>query len=194
MSILNDRQIHLLCVQQGMISPYKDELQRTNDGRPVLSSGLSSFGYDVSLSEEVKVFTNLYSGVIDVKAIDPPSIMVDAKVTHAEEGTYIMLPPNSYMLGVTEEYFRMPDNVTALCMGKSSYARAGLVVNVTPIEAGWEGNVVIEAANTTPVPIKVYLHEGIAQFVFFEGGRPNTTYADRKGKYQGQTGLTQARV
>ncbi len=197
MSILNDRQIAELCtgVSEPMISPFKDRLVREVGDRPVLSSGLTSFGYDVSLSQDVKIFTNLYSGIIDVKKVDPPTIMVDATVTEDSNGdAYVILPPNSYLLGVTEEYFIMPEDVTAVCYGKSTWARAGLIVNVTPIECGFRGNVVIEAANATPVPIKVYLHEGISQFVFFRGEKPQTTYADRKGKYQGQTGVTHAKV
>lgn len=178
----------------------KIKVVETNEGpcyldEPVISYGTSSYGYDVSLSEEFKLFTNLNSAVIDPKRFDE-ACLVDAKVHTDETGDrYVILPPNSYLLGRTVEFFRIPRKVTVLAVGKSTYARAGAIVNVTPIESEFEGNVVIEISNSTNLPLKIYANEGIAQFLFFESDEECiTSYADRKGKYMGQTGVTLSKV
>lgn len=162
--------------------------------RKIISRGLTSYGYDVSLADEFKIFTNIHSTEIDPKKLDE-RCLVDAQLRTAEDGSrYITLPPNGYALGRTNEYFRMPNNVLALCVGKSTYARAGAIVNVTPIEPGFEGHVVIEISNPTSLPMRIYVDEGISQFVFFEGEPCRTSYADRGGKYMGQTGITLPKV
>lgn len=173
-----------------MIEPYVAESIRTVDGRNVLSYGVSSFGYDVRLAEEFKIFTNINSGVIDPKRLDP-GCLVDAELRTDEFGDkYVLLPPNSYLLGRTVEWFRIPRDVTVICVGKSTYARAGAIVNVTPIEAGFCGNVVIEISNSTNLPLKIYAGEGACQFLFIQGNEPcRVSYADRNGKYQNQEGI-----
>jgi dCTP deaminase len=153
----------------------------------IISYGLSSFGYDVRLGTKFKIFTNTYSAVIDPLNM-PDTAYVDF------EGDVCVIPPNSYVLGHTVETFQMPTDVTAICVGKSTYARAGCGINVTPIEAGFKGQVVIEISNLTPLPMKVYAGMGIAQFLFFRGNRCEVSYGDRSGKYQGQTGITTAKV
>jgi dCTP deaminase len=164
--------------------------------RKIISHGLTSYGYDVSLSKEgVEIFTNINSTIIDPKRFDADRCLVDAQVRKDEDGAlYVVLPPHSYLLGRTVEYFRMPRDVIAVCLGKSTYARTAIAVNVTPIEPGFHGNVVIEVANLTSLPAKIYLEEGISQFLFLSGSPCKTSYADRGGKYQGQTGVTMAKV
>lgn len=164
--------------------------------RKIISRGTTSYGYDVSLTEDVKLFTNLNSAVIDPKRFDQQGCLVDARICIDTDGAkYVILPPNSYLLGRTEEYFHIPRDIMVVCVGKSTYARCGAIVNTTPIEPGFHGNVVIEVSNSTPSPLKVYLNEGIAQFLFFRGDRPCiTSYGDRGGKYQGQVGVVMARV
>ena len=179
-----------------MISDFQTECVRENaEGKKVLSYGLSSFGYDVRITEKFRLFTNANGGIIDPKK-GGEDCLVDAKIHKDDDGCdYVILPPNSYVLGVTHEYFKIPRNVMVLCVGKSTYARCGAIVNVTPIEPGFHGNVVIEISNSTSLPMKVYVNEGIAQFIFFRGNREcRTSYADRKGKYQGQTGVRLATV
>jgi dCTP deaminase len=150
----------------------------------VISYGLSSYGYDVRCSREFKVFTNVHSTVVDPKNFDAKSF-VDM------EGDYVVIPPNSFALARTIEYFRIPRDVLTVCLGKSTYARCGIIVNVTPFEPEWEGHVTLEFSNTTPLPAKIYAGEGCAQVLFFRGSEPcATSYADRGGKYQGQTGIT----
>jgi dCTP deaminase len=152
----------------------------------VISSGLSSYGYDVTCGDEFKIFTNVNSAIVDPKNFDPNSF-VDVKTTAAKP--YILIPPNSFALAVTEQYFRIPRDVLTVCLGKSTYARCGIIVNVTPFEPEWEGYVTLEFSNTTPLPAKVYAHEGCAQVLFFRGSEPcEVSYKDRKGKYQGQVG------
>jgi dCTP deaminase len=165
------------------------------DPRKVISLGLTSYGYDVSLSEnDVRIFTNINATEIDPKALDE-ACLVPATIRIAPNGAkYVSLPPHSYMLGSTNEYFRMPRDVLAICLGKSTYARAGILVNATPIEPGFEGEVVIEIANSTSLPARIYLNEGISQFLFFQGEPCEVSYADRGGKYQGQTGVTLPRM
>ncbi|WJJ55013.1 dCTP deaminase [Xanthomonas phage RTH11] len=164
--------------------------------RKIVSKGLTSYGYDVSLSDRVKLFTNINSATIDPKRFNEEESLVDAvvKTDPCDGSQYVMLPPNSYLLGVTNEYFRIPRNVMVICLGKSTYARCGAIVNATPIEPGFHGNVVIEISNSTPSPMRIYVNEGIAQFLFFEGEECQTSYADRGGKYQGQTGVTLPKV
>lgn len=178
-----------------MISPFSAEQIRCEDDRKIISHGVTSYGYDVTLAEEFKVFSNLNAAIINPKKFNSEANLVDAKLMQDEKGAkYVVLPPNSYLLGRTREYFRMPRDVLAIALGKSTYARVGVAVNVTPIEPGFHGNVVIEVANQTTSPIMIFANEGISQFVFFRGEPCQTSYADRGGKYQGQTGVTVARV
>lgn len=165
-----------------------DEGERRTIDERIISYGLSSYGYDVTLADEYKMFTNINGGVID-------PLDFDEKCLHDHKGKYCIIPPNSYILGRTNEYFCIPKDIMVLCVGKSTYARVGAIVNVTPIEAGFEGNVVIEISNSTSLPLKVYTNQGICQFMFFRGQVPcNVSYADRGGKYQGQVGITTAKV
>ena len=178
-----------------MIDPFERHQVREQSGERVISYGNSSYGYDVRLSEEFKLFTNINSAVIDPKRFDE-KCLIDAELKVDPNGDkYVILPPNSYLLGRTIEYFRIPRNVTCVALGKSTYARAGAIVNVTPIEAEFEGNVVIEISNSTNLPLKIYANEGISQFLFFESNEDcETSYADRDGKYMGQTGVTLPKV
>lgn len=183
MGLKSDRWIREMA-QAGMITPFVDHQER--DG--VISYGLSSYGYDMRVADEYRIFTNLKSVVVDPKAIRPES-MVEHK------GETCIIPPNSFCLARSVEYFHLPDNVTGLCVGKSTYARCGIVVNITPLEAGWEGHLTLEISNTTPLPAKIYSFEGIAQILFFEGDEPClVTYAQRHGKYQKQRGITLPRL
>lgn len=162
---------------------------RENSEIKIISYGVSSYGYDARLAPEYKVFTNTAN---ECGVIDPLDFREDAYVNM--EGPWCVIPPNSYILGRTVEYFTMPDDVMSICLGKSTYARSGIAVNVTPIEPGWEGHVTLEISNQTPLPIKVYANMGICQFLFFRGHRPITTYGDRDGKYMKQTGITPPKV
>ena len=179
--ILPDHQIRTLAEEQRMIAPFIDEQQRDE----VISYGLSSFGYDMRIANEFRVFTpNIYNSVVDPKDIDERA-MVEYEVEN-----HILIPPNSYVLGRSMEYFEMPSDVLGIVLGKSTYARSGIIVNVTPLEPGWEGYVTIEIGNGTPLPAKVYANEGIAQVIFLKGEAPAVSYADKQGKYQRQTGIT----
>ncbi len=193
--ILPDKYIQHYADTCEMIAPFHGDLVRQVNDVRILSKGLSSFGYDVSLTENVKIFTNTNGCILDPKNLDQKS-MVDAEVFKTDDGcSYVIIPPNSYMLGVTVEYFKIPNDIMVLCVGKSTYARIGAIVNVTPVEPGFHGNVVIEIANTTTLPMKIYLGEGIAQFLFFKSKHTcNKSYADGNRKYQGQTSLTMAKV
>lgn len=202
MTILADYEIIKLCEEQQMIAPFeRTSVKQLENGTRILSKGVSSFGYDVSLAASlpsgespIKIFTNQNAAIIDPKELDV-NTLIDAIIHVNRDGTrYVILPPNSYLLGVTNEYFKVPQNVMIICVGKSTMARAGCLCNTTPIEPGFEGNVVIELANATSLPMKIYLDEGIAQFMFFEGEPCHTSYADRKGKYMGQRGVTLPRV
>ena len=179
-SIKADRWIKKMALEQGMIEPFEDRQVRAG----VISYGLSSYGYDIRVADEFKVFTNINSTVVDPKHFDARSFVdVQADVC--------IIPPNSFALARTIEYFRIPRDVLTVCVGKSTYARCGLIVNVTPFEPEWEGFVTLEISNTTPLPAKVYSNEGIAQVLFFQGDETcDVSYADKKGKYQGQRGLT----
>ncbi|MCC7361965.1 MAG: dCTP deaminase [Anaerolineales bacterium] len=176
MGLKPDHWITKMAQEQRMIEPFEAGQVRAG----VISYGVSSYGYDIRVADEYKIFTNVFSAVVDPKAFDPKS-MVDFK------GEVCIIPPNSFVLARTVEYFRIPRGVLTICLGKSSYARCGLIVNVTPFEPEWEGYVTLEISNTTPLPAKVYSNEGIAQVLFFEGDEECTiSYADRKGKYQKQ--------
>jgi len=168
-----------MAVEHRMIEPFSDKQVR--DG--VISYGVSSYGYDVRIADEFKIFTNINSTVIDPKKFDPRSF-VDVK------GDVCIIPPNSFALARTVEYFRIPRNVLTVCVGKSTYARCGIIVNVTPFEPEWEGFVTLEISNTTPLPAKIYANEGLCQILFFTGDEVcEVSYADRKGKYQSQKGI-----
>lgn len=167
-----------------MISPFVEKLE----GEGIVSYGLSSYGYDIRVSNEFKIFTNINATVVDPKDFDSANV-VDFV------GDVCIVPPNSFALARTIEYFKMPRNVLAICVGKSTYARCGIIVNVTPFEPEFEGHITIEISNTTPLPAKIYANEGIAQVIFLEGDEQcETTYKDRRGKYQAQTGITLPRI
>jgi dCTP deaminase len=184
MTIRSDRWIRQMAEDHGMIEPF--EPAQVREG--TISYGLSSYGYDIRVSPEFKVFTNVHNVVVDPKSFDDRSF-VDVTADSC------IIPPNSFALARTVEYFRVPRNVLAICLGKSTYARCGIVVNVTPLEPSWEGYLTLEISNTTPLPAKVYANEGIAQLLFFQGEEaPEVAYADRKGKYQGQVGVTLPRL
>lgn len=170
--------------KEDMINPFCEDLKCEG----VVSYGLSSYGYDIRVSDEFKIFTNVNSTVIDPKDFDDNNV-VDFK------GDICIVPPNSFALARTVEYFKMPSDTLAICLGKSTYARCGIIVNVTPFEPGFEGHITIEISNTTPLPAKIYANEGIAQVLFLQGDKPcETTYADRKGKYQKQEGITLPKI
>ena len=185
MSIKSDQWIRRMSEQHRMIEPYSAQQARyAADGHKIISYGVSSYGYDVRCADEVKVFTNINSTIVDPKAFDPKSF-VDVK------SDVCIIPPNSFALARTVEYFRIPRNVLVVCLGKSTYARCGIIVNVTPLEPEWEGHVTLEFSNTTPLPAKIYANEGVAQMLFFESDEVcETSYADRGGKYMGQQGVT----
>jgi dCTP deaminase len=183
-SIKADKWIRTMALEHGMIEPFEDRQVRAG----VVSYGLSSYGYDIRVADEFKVFTNINSTVVDPKNFDARSF-VDMKTD------VCIIPPNSFALARTLEYFRIPRDVLTVCVGKSTYARCGLIVNVTPFEPEWEGYVTLEISNTTPLPAKVYANEGIAQVLFFQSDEMcETSYADKKGKYQKQQGLTLPRL
>jgi dCTP deaminase len=185
MSVLSDKQIAERCTHQGMIEPWFSETQRNGK----ISFGMSSYGYDIRVGNEFKVFTNVHNTVID-----PKDFRDDAFVTIQTE-EYCIVPPNSFALAVSAEYFRIPRDILALCVGKSTFARCGVIVNVTPLEPQWEGFLTIEISNTTPLPAKIYANEGIAQLIFFsQFPECEVSYADKKGKYQNQIGITTAKL
>jgi dCTP deaminase len=184
MSIKSDSWITRMSRDHGMIEPYEATQVREGEHGKVISYGVSSYGYDVRCAEEFKVFTNIHSATVDPKNFDEKSF-VDIR------GDYCIIPPNSFALARTVEYFRIPRNVLTVCLGKSTYARCGIIVNVTPLEPEWEGHVTLEFSNTTTLPAKIYANEGVAQMLFFESDEVcETSYADRAGKYQGQRGVT----
>ena len=184
MSIKSDLWIRRMAEQHKMIEPFEAGQVRYKDGEKLISYGTSSYGYDVRCSTEFKVFTNINSATVDPKAFAHDSF-IDV------ENNVCVIPPNSFALARTVEYFRIPRNVLTVCLGKSTYARCGIIVNVTPLEPEWEGHVTLEFSNTTTLPAKIYANEGVAQMLFFESDEVcETSYADRGGKYQGQTGVT----
>jgi len=180
----SDRWIRKMSSEKGMIEPYVDAQVRSDGDRKIVSYGLSSYGYDVRVGNRFKIFTNVNNSIVD-----PKNFTEDAFVDF--EGDVCIVPPNSFALAVTVEYFRIPRNVLTLCIGKSTYARCGIIVNVTPFEPEWEGYVTLEISNTTPLPAKIYANEGIAQVLFLEAKEVcETSYADRGGKYMKQEGIT----
>jgi dCTP deaminase len=182
--IKSDRWIRKMAKDQGMISPFEEKQIRQG----VISFGVSSYGYDIRIADEFKIFTNINTTIVDPKNFDLKSF-VDFK------GPVCIIPPNSFALGMSVEYFKIPRNVMTICVGKSTYARCGIITNVTPFEPEWEGFVTLEISNTTPLPAKIYANEGIAQVVFFESDEAcETSYADKKGKYQAQRGITVPRI
>jgi dCTP deaminase len=180
MSIKADRWIRQMALEYGMIEPFIDGQVR----KGVISYGLSSYGYDIRVADEFKIFTNVNSAIVDPKNFDPKSF-VDFK------GDICLIPPNSFALARSVEYIRIPRNVLGIVLGKSSYARTGIVTNFTPLEPAWNGHITIEISNTTPLPARIYANEGIAQVLFFQSDEEcEISYADKKGKYQGQRGIT----
>ena len=183
-SIKSDKWIRRMAEQHGMIEPFAPSQVRHDERGKLISYGVSSYGYDVRCSREFKIFTNVHSVTVDPKAFDEKSF-VDF------EGDVCIIPPNSFALARTVEYFRIPRTVLTICLGKSTYARCGIIVNVTPLEPEWEGHVTLEFSNTTTLPAKIYANEGVAQMLFFESDEVcETSYLDRQGKYQGQRGVT----
>lgn len=184
MSLQSDRWIRHMAEKYKMIEPFEDHLVREVKGKKVISYGLSSYGYDLRVSNEFKLFTNLNNSLVDPKEFSSTAfvdLVADACI----------IPPNSFALARSVEYFRIPRNVLTLCIGKSTYARCGIIVNVTPFEPEWEGYVTLEISNTTPLPAKIYANEGLAQVLFYEGAEVcEISYADRKGKYMGQREIT----
>jgi dCTP deaminase len=184
MPILSDRAIRAMVKEHNMIEPFVDHQSVPG----VLSYGLSSYGYDARVAPEFKIFTNVNGAIVDPKAFTEDSF-VD-KTTDV-----CVIPPNSFVLGRTVEYFRIPRDVLVICVGKSTYARCGIIVNVTPLEPDWEGHVTLEFSNTTPLPARIYANEGVCQFLFFKGDQPcEVSYSDRKGKYMGQQGVTLPKI
>ena len=184
MSVLSDKWIKKMVTDHNMISPFEDKQVRGTK----ISYGLSSFGYDARVSNEFKIFTNVNSEIIDPKNFKQNNFI-------SKNGEECIIPPNSFVLSSTVEYFKIPNNIMVICLGKSTYARCGIIVNVTPLEPGWEGHVTLEFSNTTPLPAKIYANEGVAQFVFLKGNeKPSVTYANRKGKYMKQKGVTLPKV
>jgi len=186
MSIKSDKWIRRMAEDQGMIEPFEpSQIKKSADGQKVISYGTSSYGYDIRCADEFKVFTNINSTIVDPKNFDPKSF-----VEVSGDG-FCIIPPNSFALARTVEYFRIPRQVLTVCLGKSTYARCGIIVNVTPFEPEWEGYVTLEFSNTTPLPAKIYANEGVAQVLFFESDEIcDVSYRDRQGKYMGQSGVT----
>lgn len=189
MSIKADRWIREMATKHGLIEPFADQQIRHSDGgAKAVSFGLSSYGYDIRVSDEFKIFTNLHNTVIDPKNF-ASNAFVDIR-THE-----CIIPPNSFALARSVEYFRIPRNILTICLGKSTYARCGIIVNVTPFEPEWEGHVTLEISNTTPLPAKIYANEGIAQVIFFQSDEHcETSYKDRKGKYMHQQGIVVPKI
>lgn len=184
MAIKPDQWIRKMAVEKGMIEPFADRQVRNG----IISYGVSSYGYDVRIANEFRIFTNINTTIVDPKDFDSRSLV-------EYTGDVCVIPPNSFALGRSVEYFRIPRNVMTICLGKSTYARCGIITNVTPLEPGWEGYVTLEISNTTPLPAKIYANEGIAQVLFFESDEDcEVSYADKKGKYQAQVGVTLPKV
>ena len=184
MTVLSDKWIKEMAKTHNMISPFEDKQVRGTK----ISYGLSSFGYDARVSNEFKIFTNVNSEIIDPKNFKQNNFI-------SKSGEECIIPPNSFVLSSTVEYFKIPNDVMVICLGKSTYARCGIIVNVTPLEPAWEGHVTLEFSNTTPLPAKIYANEGVAQFIFLKGNeKPEITYADRNGKYMKQSGVTLPKV
>ncbi len=189
MTIKSDKWIKRMALESRLIDPFIDkQVKHSEEAGSAVSYGLSSYGYDVRCADEFKIFTNINSATVDPKNFDEDSF-IDIK------SEVCVIPPNSFALARTVEYFKIPRNVLTICLGKSTYARCGIIVNVTPLEPEWEGHVTLEFSNTTSLPAKIYANEGVAQMLFFESDELcETSYADRKGKYQGQLGVTPPKV
>jgi dCTP deaminase len=188
MTIKSDQWIEKMALEHGMIEPFESNQVRENQSGRIISYGVSSYGYDVRCSREFKIFTNINSAIVDPKAFDESSFV-------ELESDVCIIPPNSFALARTVEYFRIPRSILTICLGKSTYARCGIIVNVTPLEPEWEGHVTLEFSNTTPLPARIYANEGVAQMVFLESDEVcKTSYRDRQGKYQGQRGVTLPRT
>ncbi len=184
MAIKSDRWIRRMALEHSMIHPFVEKQVRQDGNERMVSYGTSSYGYDVRCANEFKIFTNINSTIVDPKSFDSNSF-IDV-VTDV-----CIIPPNSFVLARTVEYFKIPRDVLTICVGKSTYARCGIIVNITPLEPEWEGHVTLEFSNTTPLPAKIYANEGIAQMLFFQSDEVcETSYRDRQGKYQGQKGVT----
>ena len=184
MSVLSDKWIKKMAKTQKMISPFVSKQVRKKN----ISFGLSSYGYDARVSNDFKIFTNVNSTTVDPKNFKKEGFV-------SKKAKVCIIPPNSFALASTVEHFKIPKDVLVICLGKSTYARCGIIVNVTPLEPGWEGHVTLEFSNTTPLPAKVYANEGVAQFIFLKGNEtPEVTYSDRNGKYMNQTGVTLPKV
>jgi dCTP deaminase len=188
MTIKSDKWIRRMAAEYHMIEPFEPKQVKYANGNKIVSYGTSSYGYDIRCSDEFKLFTNINSTIVDPKNFDSNSF-VDVK------SDVCIIPPNSFALARTVEYFRIPRNVLTICLGKSTYARCGIIVNVTPFEPEWEGYVTLEFSNTTPLPAKIYANEGVAQVIFFESDEVcEISYKDRDGKYQGQRGVTLPKI
>lgn len=184
MAIKSDKWIRKMAMEHGMIDPFEENQVRFINNQKVISYGTSSYGYDIRCASEFKIFTNINSTIVDPKDFNPQNFV-------EVNNDYCIIPPNSFALARTVEYFRIPRNVLTVCLGKSTYARCGIIVNVTPFEPEWEGYVTLEFSNTTPLPAKIYANEGVAQVLFFESDEQcETSYKDRNGKYMGQKGVT----
>lgn len=184
MSVMSDKWIKKMCVNHDMITPFTERQVRLNNSEKIISYGLSSYGYDARVSREFKLFTNINSAIVDPKNFDEYSL-VD------RVSDICIIPPNSFALARTVEYFKIPRDVLVVCVGKSTYARCGIIINVTPLEPEWEGHVTLEFSNTTPLPAKIYANEGACQFLFFKGDQIcDISYIDRNGKYMNQQGIT----
>lgn len=196
MSIKSDRWILKMCREQQMITPYEKKLIREQDGHRIISAGVSSYGYDLRLAEDgFRVFSPIVGAEIDPKNFDEATLIESPPRTAVDGSRYWLMPPHSYALGVTVETFNIPRNVLGICVGKSTYARSGVIVNTSPLEPGWRGRLVLEFSNSADLPVRIYANEGIAQCLFFEGNEAcATSYADRAGKYQDQDGITHAKV
>lgn len=184
MSIMSDKWISEMAVKHGMISPFEAGQVKQNESGRIVSYGVSSYGYDARVSSEFKIFTNINTTIVDPKDFHSDNLI-------SKDTDVCIIPPNSFALARTVERFKIPEDVLVVCVGKSTYARCGIIVNVTPLEPGWEGFVTLEFSNTTPLPAKIYANEGACQFLFFKGNEPcEVSYAKRSGKYMGQSGVT----
>ena len=184
MSIMSDKWICRMAKEHDMISPFVANQVKSNELGGIVSYGVSSYGYDARTSDEFRIFTNIHTSIVDPKNFDSENLVTKI-------GDVCIIPPNSFALARTVEYFKIPEDVLVICVGKSTYARCGIIVNVTPLEPGWEGHVTLEFSNTTPLPAKIYANEGVCQFLFFKGNEKcSTSYSDRGGKYMKQTGVT----
>jgi dCTP deaminase len=188
MAILSDKWIREKSLNYNMISPFVEKQIKEGESGKIISYGVSSYGYDARVADDFKIFTNINTAIVDPKDFSNDSFV-------SKKTDVCIIPPNSFALARTVEYFKIPLDVLVICVGKSTYARCGIIVNVTPLEPGWEGYVTLEFSNTTPLPAKIYANEGVCQFLFLKGNEPcETSYSDRSGKYMNQTGVTLPRI